>query len=282
MIEAQPSRTALRVAMRRAFHQLWEEPKVLNDPVILRLLGAEAVAELDGAHRSSSAGATSLLSFLVARSRYAEDQLALAVAKGVKQYVVLGAGLDTFAYRNPFATVKIFEVDHPATQAWKRELLEKAEIDIPGSLVFVPIDFEKDTLAKGLETAGFKKEEPSFFSWLGVVPYLARDVVLATLKWVIFSCGQNGVVFDYAVPRESLHFFDRLAFDLLARRVSAVGEPFVTFFDHDELERELGGLGFTCVENLNTEAINARFFPGRSDGLGVTGDFAGLICASGK
>src|SRR5215469_8406262 len=131
------SRTALRVAIRRAAHQLADPPPVLDDPIALRLLGSGYARDLD---RAMEKVARDFRAFMAARSRYTEDRLADAVANGVAQYVVLGAGLDTFAYRNPFPALQVFEVDFPATQEWKRELLRNAGIDPPRSLTFVPLD----------------------------------------------------------------------------------------------------------------------------------------------
>jgi methyltransferase (TIGR00027 family) len=164
MLEDQPSRTAYRVALRRAAHQIWDRPRVFDDPVALKIIGSVAAAEVAG--KRPPGPSRYLRAFIVARSRFAEDHLAEAVASGVKQYVVLGAGLDTFACRNPFADVRVFEVDYPATQDWKRRRLEAAGITIPEALTFTPIDFAKDTLAAGLANAGFKANEPSFFRGL--------------------------------------------------------------------------------------------------------------------
>src|SRR5262249_40747077 len=194
MLEDQPSRTAHRVALRRAAHQLWDIPRVFDDPIALKILPADASAELAGSRLSDSTPARYLRAFMVARSRFAEDHLANAVARGVKQYVVLGAGLDTFAYRNPFPDLHVYEVDFPATQAWKRELLHLGKISIPANLTFAPVDFEKDTLHEGLRHAGFKADEAAFFSWLGVTPYLAESTVLTTLRWIA-QHRQNGVAF---------------------------------------------------------------------------------------
>src|SRR5262249_7007813 len=143
MLEDQPSRTAYRVALRRAAHQLWDNPRVFDDPIAMKIIPADASAELSGSRPSDSAPARFLRAFMVARSRFAEDHLAEAVARGVKQYVVLGAGLDTFAYRNPFPDLRVFEVDFPATQAWKRQLLQAGAISIPPTLTFAPVDFER-------------------------------------------------------------------------------------------------------------------------------------------
>jgi methyltransferase (TIGR00027 family) len=182
-----PSLTAQRVAMSRAAHQLFDEPKVLEDPLALRIIGPESAEVLRSERSRYAAGpARHLRAFLIARSRLAEDTLADAVSRGVHQYVILGAGLDTFAYRNPHpaSSLKVFEVDHPRTQAWKRGQLSSAAIAVPESLTFVPVDFETQTLADGLRCAGFRAEEPSFFSWLGVSMYLTREAVLSALGYV--------------------------------------------------------------------------------------------------
>ncbi len=278
MLEHQPSRTAHRVALRRAAHQLWDNPKVFDDPIALKILPQDARAELAGSRPSDSTPARFLRAFMVARSRFAEDHLAEAVARGVKQYVVLGAGLDTFAYRNPFKDLHVFEVDYPATQAWKRERLQLAGIPVPPTLTFAPVDFEKDTLPAGLDQAGFKPDEAAFFSWLGVTPYLAEQTVLTTLQWIAAG-PQNGVAFDYAVPRSSLSFFQRMTFDALSARVAAAGEPFVGFFDPETFSRELQQMGFKHIEDLGVDEINARYFSERSDGLRVGGGLARLMCA---
>ena len=132
---------------------------------------------------------------MAARSRYAEDRLAEAVAQGVTQYVVLGAGLDTFAYRNPFPALRVFEVDFPATQVWKRTMLEEAAIALPSNLVFVALDFEHQTLAEGLTQAGLDLQKPAFFGWLGVVPYLTLDAFRATLSVVAQMPAGSAVTF---------------------------------------------------------------------------------------
>src|SRR6266700_3785502 len=158
------SKTALRVAIRRAAHQLADPPPVLDDPIAVRLIGPGYTRDLD---RAMEKVARDFRAFMAARSRYVEDGLAEAVAEGVTQYVVLGAGLDTFAYRNPLPSLRVFEVDFPATQAWKRELLARAGIAIPESLTFVALDFEHQALADGLTGAGFKEYMVAYFGWLG-------------------------------------------------------------------------------------------------------------------
>src|SRR5277367_4030694 len=165
MQAATPSRTALRVALRRAAHQLYDAPPlVLDDPIAVPILGTTYAKELRRTPtRPDRPFSVGLRAFLVARSRYAEDMLSHAVERGVTQYVLLGAGLDTFAHRNPYPELRVFEVDHPATQQWKRELLETTGLSVPANLTYVPVDFERQTLPEQLQAAGFNSRIPTFF-----------------------------------------------------------------------------------------------------------------------
>lgn len=158
-VEGQPSATALGAAMHRAAHQLLDIPKILDDPLALRIIGTPAAAALReklGWYEMNG----SLRAFIVLRSRYAEDELSRAMDRGNRQYVILGAGLDTFAYRNPHpaSRLRVFEVDHPATQSWKRARLREEGIAVPASMAFAPVDFERQTRADGLARAGFRPE----------------------------------------------------------------------------------------------------------------------------
>lgn len=203
--------------------------------------------------------------FIAIRTRFAEDSLAAAVERGVRQLVILGAGLDTFAYRNPFGDrVCIFEVDHPATQAWKRERLHEAAIPLPSSLTFAPVDFERQTLAEGLAAAGFDGAQPTFFTWLGVVPYLTQDAVWSTLTFIASLPNRAHVVFDYSDPPDTLSPGARAAHDERAARVEEVGEAWVSYFEADKLRAKLLALGFTEVEDLGPPQIAARYFPNRA------------------
>jgi methyltransferase (TIGR00027 family) len=204
---------------------------------------------------------------MATRSRFAEDQLASAMAKGVMQYVILGAGLDTFAYRNPYAKLRVFEVDFPATQEWKRELLTEAEISIPAALTFIPMDFEHKTLAQGLVDAGFNAAQPAFFGWLGVVPYLTLDAFRSTAKTIAQFPVGTGACFDYGVSPTTLGPMQRKFFDALAARVAAAGEPFRLFFTPGELEQELRAAGFHDIGQYGSEQLNELYFAGRSDGM---------------
>lgn len=227
----------------------------------MRILGEDAEvvvreAELDPSRRR-------LRLFIAARTRFAEDALAAAAAHGVGQLVVLGAGLDTYAYRSPLGkSLRIFEVDHPATQAWKRQRLADAAIPLPRTLIFAPVDFEQETLADALLAAGFDPAQRSFFNWLGVVPYLTEQAIFLTLGFIAGLPGGAQVVFDYANPPASVSEQDgRAAHAALAARVAAVGESFKTYFATDRLRAKLTALGFREIEDLSPAQIAARYFP---------------------
>ncbi len=276
-----PSHTAYRVAVSRAAHQLLDAPRVLEDPIALAIVGAAAVAAIRAAPlRYRLPPARYLRAFLVARSRVAEEALAQAVRRGVRQYVVLGAGLDTFAYRNPYPadSLTVFEVDHPATQAWKRGRLGTAGIAVPPSLRFVAVDFETQQLGERLAGAGLRADERAFFSWLGVSMYLTRAAIGATLGYVAGLPRGSGIVFDYAVPPAGLSPVRRLVVHALLKRLAVAGEPWQTFFEPRALAAELRALGLTELEDLGPEALNARFFGERSDGL-RTGALGRVMCA---
>jgi len=279
MQEARPSRTALRVALRRAAHQLYDaQPLVFADPIAVPILGDEYLPELQKtATKLEKPFSVALRAFLVARSRYAEDTLAAAVANGMTQYVLLGAGLDTFAYRNPYPHLRVFEIDHPATQQWKRELLQRNNISIPASLTYAPVDFETQSLPEQLQAAGFDLALPTFFAWLGVVPYLTLPAFRGTIAFIASCAPGSGVVLDYGLPRHALPFFEQLAHDSLAARVQLAGEPFQLFFTPEEIAMELSA--FRNIEDFGRNEINARYFPHRSDKLALRGTAGRLLSA---
>ena len=273
------SRTALGVARRRAAHQLLDQPVVFEDPLAGRIVGGIASA---GKRVLPVRGSRSLRAFVAARSRYAEDELGAFFARGVRQYVVLGAGLDTFAYRNPYATaLQVFEVDHPDTQVWKRKRLRVAKIAIPDSMRFVPVNFEKQDLRQVLETAaGFDVSLPAFFSMLEVTPYLTREALRKTLRCIGSMPVGSGVVFDYAVPAASLSVLDRIGLRMLSARVAMAGEALRLFLDPREVSGMLCDLGFSPLEDLGQEEMNARYFSRRIDGLQVGGALGRILNAS--
>jgi methyltransferase (TIGR00027 family) len=274
MLKDRPSHTAYRVALSRAAHQVLDLPTVLDDPVSLEIIGSQGREEIHANRtRFQEPLARHLRAFLVARSRLAEEGLGVALERGVSQYVVLGAGLDTFAYRNPYpdAALKVFEVDHPATQGWKRQLLAAARISVPQSLAYVPIDFESHNLADALRASGFRADAPAFFSWLGVTMYLEPQAVMDTLRYVLARPPGSEIVLDYAVERSESGAAGRSAADVLMQRAAASGEPWRSFFSPPVLLAELKAMGFARCDDFGAEAINSRFFSKRRDRLRVGG-----------
>ena len=271
MQSGRASMTAYRVALRRAAHQAFDRPLILDDPLALRILGPDVQRELRE-RREARQGrlGRAMRAFFVVRSRFAEDALDDAIARGVRQYVVLGAGLDTSCYRRPAGEeLRMFEVDHPATQAWKRECLQHAGIAVPRNLSFVPVDFERQSLAEELRTAGLDGDQPVFFSWLGVTLYLTSNALTATLRFIASLPPETTVVFDYVVDSSELGWIRRFIRWLLVRGLAKAGEPMRTSFKPSNLETKLRALGFAQVENPGPEELNARYCKGRSDGMQV-------------
>lgn len=258
-----PSRTAWAAAAHRAAHQVLEQGRIFTDPLALRILGEDAESAIREAEQQPSRWRMRI--FIAVRTRFAEDALAAAVERGVRQLVVLGAGLDTYAYRTIWRDrLRIFEVDHPATQAWKRQRLADAAIPIPNSLTFAPIDFEHRSLAEGLATAGFDSSQQTFFTWLGVVPYLTVKSVWSTLGFIASLPHGAHIVFDYSDPPASLPAEWRAQHEKRAAHVAELGEAWRSYFDADELRAKLMALGFSEIEDLGPPQIAARYFPNRA------------------
>jgi methyltransferase (TIGR00027 family) len=273
MKQNSPSLTAYQSALMRAAHQVLDDPKVFEDPIALPIVGPQGESRIHSAKRKyKTRFHRQLRAIVVARSRFVEDELSQAIERGVRQYVILGAGLDTCAYRNPYSSsdLRLFEVDYPATQEWKRQQLNAANIPIPQTLTYVPIDFENQSLSEQLSKAGFRSDELSFFSWLGVIVYITRASMMTTLEYIASSTPPgSGIIFDYIIPPSSLNILQRLAFRLVTRRVARVGEPWVNCLDSNALTMDLKTIGFTQAEDIGPEEINARFFKDRADILMV-------------
>lgn len=204
------------------------------------------------------------------RSRYTEDCLAEAVhQREPRQYVILGAGLDTFAYRQPewAKSLRIFEVDYPATQNWKRQRLHDAGIAIPENVHFAPIDFTATTLGDGLSRAGFSRADPTFFSMLGVTQYLTSDALELTFRFVLAMPRSSEIVFTIVVPDEMLRPEDAAFVLRLTTRFTAMGEPWLTRPLPDQLAQTLGRMGFSRVLWLTPTDANLLYFSNRSDSL---------------
>ncbi len=253
----EPSRTALMIARQRAAHQVLDQGAILDDPFAMKILREDErdVLQFANAHPLASIGRL----FTAARIRLAEDALARAVEKGVRQIVILGAGLDTFALRNPHgARVSVFEVDHPATQEWKRERLAEAQIPIPPLLIFAPVDFEQDDLEEKLVAAGFHQNSPAFFTWLGVVPYLTRDAIGRTLDYLV-SVENSEVVFDYLEPPEAFSEELRQLEKARTEQLKKIDERSVSRFDAAGMAAILRAHGFRAIEDVGFQEIASRF-----------------------
>ncbi|NOJ42364.1 class I SAM-dependent methyltransferase [Bradyrhizobium australiense] len=260
MQTGQPSLTALGAARLRAAHQVLDNASILVDPLALRILGDDIEISLD--HARAHASGSRLRWFIAARSRIAEDALNTAVEAGATQLVVLGAGLDTLAYRTPLAhRLRIFEVDHPATQASKRKMLATAAIMVPESLAYVAVDFERERLPEKLEAAGFDADKRSLFSWLGVVPYLTEPAIFSTLGYLAQLQGGAEVVFDYVNPAASIAPAGRAAHQALAERVAAIGERIQSYFDTAPLCERMRATGFRQIRDIGPAELADRFFP---------------------
>jgi methyltransferase (TIGR00027 family) len=275
MAEAAPqrnsSRTALGVAALRAVHQLLDgEPKILHDPIAVRLLDADVLQQIQSnparAHEPLTKG---LRSHVVLRSRFAEERMAQAVQRGVHQCVILGAGFDTFAFRQPdwARNLRIYEVDHKATQEEKHQRLQSAGISIPANLEFVAIDFESVSLREGLQTSSLNFSEPAFFSCLGVLVYLSREAADAIFHLVAAFPASSEIVFTFSALGSSPSGDDTESRTALANMASSLGEPWQTHFDPQTLMRVLRTLGFSAISFLSSEAADQIYFQSRNDGL---------------
>jgi methyltransferase (TIGR00027 family) len=268
--EPGPSRTAQGVAMLRAAHQILDAPPpILDDSVVLALIGATTVERIrNDPERANSPLARALRAHVVLRSRFAEDRLAIAAADGVTQYVVLGAGYDTFAYRQPAwaRSLHVIEVDQPSTQELKRAQLSAAGIDVPANVRYAAVDFERESLRDGLLRTGISLDRPTFFSWLGVTMYLTRESVEAVLRAVASCPKRSEIVFTFSQPPRPEEL-DTARSPTLAEMSASVGEPWLTYFEPESLERTLRDIGFALVEFLTPAVAHDRYFAGRVDGL---------------
>ncbi len=266
--------------MRRAAPQIHDaQPLVFEDPFAIPILPPEARAELQRTPAASRKPfSAALRAFMVCRARFAEDVLAAGVRhRGVRQALILGAGLDTFALRNPYPNLRVFEVDHPATQSWKCELLAASKLAVPATLTHVPVDFERHSLRQQLLQDGFDFTLPTATAWLGVIPYLTQEAFAATARVLGRLPAGSSLVFDYSQPREVLSDTEQLMLDSLSARVALAGEPFQLFFTPQQLADELSHYDLTVVEDLDSAALNARYLANRPDGLHLRGK-AGRLC----
>jgi methyltransferase (TIGR00027 family) len=283
MKEGEPSGSAIIAAMNRAAHLAMDnEPKILKDDLALSFSGipdySSLISALEAAKTQIGQGSTpefahdffqSYRGFAVVRHRYTEDELEKALERGITQYVILGAGLDSFAYRRQDLEnkLKVYEVDHPATQTWKKNRLQELNISLPENLTFVPVDFEKRNLTEELFTAGYQSDRPAFFSWLGVTQYLTESAVFQTLREVAAISPRNEIVFEYVLPESLLNGGDR---QMVANGKRNPHEPWLSMFDPTELVKKLKEMGYTDLRDFGQKEANELYFSGRADELSST------------
>lgn len=257
MSQKTASRTALATAHMRAAHQLLDPPpRILEDPAAVAVLGPDAERRIrELAERSQTPEGRALRAHMVLRSRFAEDRLAAAVVdRGVTQYVILGAGFDTFAVRQPSWAqgLRILEVDHAGTQELKRAQLAAAGLAMPPNAAFATIDFERESLRDGLLRQGISPAARTFFSWLGVTMYLPQDAIDAVLRSVAEFPAGSEIVLTFASASDTPQ--------PIAERAAHIGEPWLSFFEPAAMHDTLLEAGFTTVELLTPAAAAERYF----------------------
>lgn len=297
MIEAQPSQTAFLTAVHRAWHHhMAPEPKVLNDDMALKLAGLESLDDAEAyvntiienfTALSDRETATTFVSHIEAsvcmRSRVVEEQLLVARERNIKQLVLLGAGLDSTAYRRKDLTdgIKVIEIDHPSTQRWKHECLARAKIEVPENVKFVAFDFENQTLAQAMEEGGVDFTQMTFFTWLGVQMYLTDEAVKSTFSVMGKFPAGSEVIMDFISP--SYVENADIAQDSVAQLsevVSQMGEPILSKYYESELEERLREAGFGVVDFLSARLLKDRYLGGGSEAYQIPDDATYLLSAT--
>jgi methyltransferase (TIGR00027 family) len=263
-----PSRTAVLTAVARDLYRQEPPPLIFDDALAMGLAGPEG--PLLGRRLRRDLPASHLLAFsrwVCIRSRFAEDLVEQAVARGVEQYVILGAGLDSFAYLRGdlLSRLRVFEVDHPASQSWKRDRLGELGVEIPDNLVFAPVDFEHQTLQHGLKGAGFEFSRSAVFTWIGVTMYLTLAAITATLATIAQCLPGTRVALTYNQPHHALDSFAVAVTSTFAGIASDMGEPFVTLFLPAEIEDLLRRQGFGDIVHFGSGEARAAYFDGRAE-----------------
>lgn len=263
-----PSGTAVLTAVARAVHREEPRPWVIDDYLALGLAGREGLALLG--RLRAEVPRSYLLAFsrwMCVRARFPEDIVEQAAATGTSQYVILGAGLDSFAYRRGglLRRLRVFEVDHPATQAWKRRRLAELGIQPPAGLVFAPVDFEHQTLQDGLAQAGFDFGQLAVVSWVGVTMYLTLDAIHATLATLASCRPRSRVVLTYNQPPAALTGSTAQIAATFAALAADMGEPFLSRFLPTEIAQLLHEHGFGQITDFGPDQARAAYFPGQAD-----------------
>jgi methyltransferase (TIGR00027 family) len=274
MLIRQPSRTLLGPAIRRAAHQLLDAPLIFDDPIAVGLV-PEASEELIRSHEAEHQTKESVLlrSLFALRSRFAEDRLRNATGRGVLQYVIVGAGLDTFPWRQPASAQRmtIFLADHASSLAWTEARFRERGFSLPSNLIFVPLDLEQDNVETTLAAHGFNRHAQAFLSVLGVTQYLGRSSVETLLRFAASLEAGSEIVFTFVPNEDELDGLDREFASASANRTARLGEPWKTRFAATELSAILRRIGFADFFHLTPELAEQTYFRDRQDELHAPG-----------
>lgn len=278
-----PNSGAYHAATQRALHQLLDDvPLILEDPLALSIIDPAELSKMrTGYKHYQTASARYLRAFIVMRSRYTEDMLAESIKNGTSQYVILGAGLDTFAYRNPYpeSLLDVFEIDRLDMQVWKKWYLRRLRFPTPNQLTYVPVDLETTSIGDALCSEGFKIQKPTFFSCLGVTQYLTWNAIFSMLRFVSSMPKGSEIIFEYILSPSHLTTSQKKDLDETARRSAARGESWITYFNPIDLTKHLYEIGFKSIRDFDANEANKKYFRNRNDGLCV-GGVAHLMKAS--
>ena len=280
-----PSKTAQFAAAHRAYHFIHDRPAIFEDTAAIWLLGPPLSTILRVAPlrclfwRPLVAKIRPISAFIAVRSRYVEDMLEHFMREDCRQYVILGAGLDSWALRHEAPGITVFEVDHPATQQWKESRIRSRLGALPSHLVLVPVDFERESTADVLPSHGFDSRSKTFLSWLGTIYYLTRGTVEKTIASLAGICAPGSrIVFDYFLPKSTMSPSDLTLFNVIDAGGTRRGEPLQTLVNAEDVEEILRSAGFRVVDDLSASEIRDRYLAQRSDGLDIP-DFVRLCCA---
>lgn len=281
MIHAGETKTAIGAAMMRAAHRVLDpEPRWIDDPLAVGFVPGSSAEEIRGRRLELDAQVwRHMRADIVKRDRAAECGLEAAVAEGVSQYLLLGAGFDTFAYRQPQWAhgLSIIEIDHPATQTFKRECLAAHGLVIPGNVELYPLDFERQSLERDLKTSRFDSARATLLSWLGVTPYLSRPAIEGVLRFVLSLQPPSRIVFSFYRPTAALSGPERAAVEQVEEFTAARGQPSISRFEIDEMMTWLAELGFARSSIIDVATIptataaSGRRLPGTT--------FGQIVCA---
>ena len=255
-------------ASARAAHRDGPPPWILDDTFAAGLAGDDGAAMMDRVRsRVSPDGWMSFVTWVCLRGRFTEDFVDEAIHDGIHQYVILGAGLDSSAYRHAewVNGTSVFEVDHESSQVWKRSRLDALGIQVPANVVFAPVDFERETLRLGLVRAGFDVNAAAVFSWMGVTMYLTEDAIEATLKELAALAAGSRLILTYNQPFESVDAFSRDLVGAIASSTSEGGEPFLSVFTSKEARTMLSRHGFADIEDVGPQDLKLRYLGERPD-----------------